>query len=514
MALLRASRSALTAAVIGALGSLIIAPRLAVSAPPPAAPAPQRAPRTVVFAHTNDLHAHHQPDASGRGGLAAISGVMERARQQHGEGRVLALDAGDIVSGSPLDEYEAHGVKTAVMLDFLEAVGYDAWALGNHEFDRGLDVTRQLVEASAVPVLSCNLTNAEGGPAFGNLAASKVFEVDGVTVGVIGATTQSVAKYTRADLAGVVIGDPVACVRAEVARLRPSVDVLVALSHMGIEEDRNMAASVPGLDLVIGGHSHTFAERAERVGTAWVVQAGCYAEALGLGVYDVDAKTFSWSLIRPDASASADARPAVVALDRRWTEVLTRDWGQVLGEARVSLTRGDAGESWLGTWISEVMRAAVDADVGVANGSGLRADLPAGSVRREQVYQVLPFGNEIVKLKLRGRDLIAIAMKNASASIDTKHGRVLQQSGLRYQWRVWMGAPELLKVEVRGKPIDPDAWYQVATSDFVASQWGRYGEGTPAETVRTGVIDRDAVEAALRAQGIRAAPIPGGTRTE
>ena len=133
----------------------------------------------IVVAHTNDLHAHFRPSPSDNGmvgGAEAISAHIESLRQQWGADRVLFLDAGDIVSGSPLDSYEVSGVRGGAMVELLEALKYDAWTIGNHEFDGGIEQAAGLVAASDVPVLSSNLDNPDGTPALGMLN-SKIFDV-------------------------------------------------------------------------------------------------------------------------------------------------------------------------------------------------------------------------------------------------------------------------------------------------------------------------------------------------
>jgi len=516
-------QSARIAFALGGLLLLAVGCRKSVSPQPHGlAPIPERERRgRVVIVHTNDQHAQIRPSAvPGRegevGGTLAISAWVEAVEGAWGEDRVLVLDAGDLRSGTPLDDYVVGGVRGGAMLNLLEVVGYDAWTVGNHEFDGGPEETAAFVGASPIPVLAANLKGPDGRLAFPNLEGSEVFDVADVRVGVIGVTTPGLSRYVSQDLAGIVVSDPVEAVQAELGRLPNDVDVVVVLSHLGLEDDEVLAQEVPEVDLIVGAHSHTRMEEPERFGDTWIVQAGCCARSLGVSVVtptpdghvDLD-----YELVEPDPNAlPARPSPAAQKFVTQWETTLNKDWGVVLGENLFgALTREGTAESGLGRWVCETLRRAAEADLGVYNRTGLRADIPMGLVNREALYNVFPFGNDMVVATISGRDVLGLALRNAAAVADPEAGYVMEQDGIAYTWRKHLGAAELVEISVNGKPVDPDATYTVATNSFVADQWARYVGGQPMQVRSTGRRVRDVVEERIRAEGIVSVPPVGAT---
>ena len=126
-------------------------------------------PGRLIIAHTNDLHAHYGPNRADWlegtpdiGGFGAIGGHVAALHQEHGDDRVLVLDGGDVMTGTPLMEFEVRGARGGAMLELMETAGMDAWVLGNHEFDIGMEHISTIVSASQIPVLSANLDAADG----------------------------------------------------------------------------------------------------------------------------------------------------------------------------------------------------------------------------------------------------------------------------------------------------------------------------------------------------------------
>ena len=193
----------------------------------------------LVIAHTNDLHAHFQanradwldndPDI---GGFGEIAGHVEVLHEKNGSENVLYLDGGDIMTGTPLMEFEARGVRGGAMLDFMEGAGLDAWVLGNHEFDISFEHVSGLVEASNIPVLSANLDKQDqsGEPAIDGLLDHIIIERAGMRVGVFGLTTDSLARLTGSDAVSKMdVRDVAEVAREQVDLLEPQVDLLIHL---------------------------------------------------------------------------------------------------------------------------------------------------------------------------------------------------------------------------------------------------------------------------------------------
>ena len=302
---------------------------------------------------------------------------------------MLLLDAGDCYQGTP----EGNESKGRLVVEIMNRIGYDLGELGNHEFDHGAENARDLVAAARFPWMGENLRDISTLERPGFLSGPRIFDVAAgegerpVRIGVFGLLTEDLANLTRWDTAaGLLILPEEETARRAVAELeRRGVDLIVALTHIGLESDSELVAAVPGIDLVVGGHSHTSIEGvslgeetcAIRVrGGDWiplsrrvpVVQAGANAQAAGeirfrydrardrivdfrYRLVSLDARTFP-----PDPELSAFLAPVFADIDARL--------GVVVGRAASPLrrTRGIAS-SGLGNFLADLMRREAGADI-------------------------------------------------------------------------------------------------------------------------------------------------------
>lgn len=464
-------------------------------------------PGRVTILHTNDMHGHFLPEPAEWldarppvGGFVRLEGEVRSLRAARPRGGVLLLDGGDLLTGTPLTDLVERESKGGAMHDFIEALDYDAVAIGNHEFDKGLDNLIEFTDGARVPMLSANVRTPDGAaPLLPNQTYSEIFEASGVKVGVIGVTTDSLKTLmSRKDFARLELVDPAEAVRAEVARLDPQTDLVVVLSHMGIDDDERLARDVDGIDLIVGGHSHTRLTAARRVDETWIVQAGSYARSLGvvdLVVSDDHIADFRYELhdLLVD-TMPVEPSPAVASLAETYAARIDAVYGEVLSEAPVALGRDYHHESGLGRWITDVLRESTGADVALYNGGGLRADLQAGPVTRGSIFACFPFQNEVMTFQVSGKDLQSILLRNVIAESDEKRG-FLPVSGVRYTWRVRNGAPELLEAFVGDAPLDLERTYTIATNSYIAEQWEKHLGVEPRELQAVGISD---FEAAVR----------------
>lgn len=493
---------------------------LAVSACKPATLSPTSPLQAgeVLLVHTNDLHAHFRPSAADWlpgnpeiGGFRALDAWIRSLERTHTEDGVLYLDGGDLLTGTPLMEYPVEGVEGGAMLQFLDAVGCDAWVLGNHELDRGWDNAARLVAQSSMPVLSANVRAAADpeAPGFPGMKRSMTFERNGVRIGVLGLTTDGLATLASPEtMSHLTLAPFFEAAQAEVDELRGDVDVVVALTHNGLEHDRRLAAAVEGIDLIVGGHSHTALEEAETLGSTTIVQAGSHGRQLGivrLRVSDNRLRSAGYQLVDLDpVSLPGSPSPAVTALVDTWGTRVDDDYRTTLGRADQPLTREDAGSgsSALGQWAASVVRSAADADVGLYNRGGVRADLPSGNLNLEHLYEAFPFNNEVVVFEARGSDLTGLLL---TALYQQRKGWSprLEFSGLEGLWDQRLGVPELLEIEVAGKPLDPTKRYRVATNSYVAEQWGKHLQFEPQGLSGLGQTVREAAARVVQASGAK-----------
>ncbi len=496
---------------------------------PPAAPtdaghAPER---HLVVAHSNDIHTHVLPEpapwiegAPLRGGFVALDAQLDALRRAEGEDAVVYLDAGDLLTGTPLMEFEDHGVMGGAMLDFLDAAGCDAWTLGNHDFDKGYANAAALVAESPMPALSANLRDPADAtrPAIPGLRDRVVLDRNGLRIGVFGLTTPELGRLaSRETMEHIDVEDVAEVAARQVSALEGQVDLVVALTHIGYEHDRDLAEAVDGIDLIVGGHSHTPLQEPVRVGDTWIVQTGGEGKQLGVVEFDVDEagriRNFSGGLVDLDPAALAGpADPAVEALAAKWDRRIQQKFQTVVGRLEGDLVRGD-GETPAGRFAADVVRQAGWADIGLYNAGGIRADIPAGEVTLGELYQVFPFGNQVVTFEATGDEIVRLALSTAYATLVGNRG-ALQWSGATFEWRVRMGVPEIVSVKVGGEPLDLDRTYKVATNSYVAEQWSYNLGFEPRNLEGLGTTVREAAEAVFRAGPVVAPADPRAIRVE
>ncbi|MBD3335107.1 MAG: hypothetical protein GF355_06290, partial [Candidatus Eisenbacteria bacterium] len=436
--------------------------------------------RELTILHTNDIHGAFAPreadwrdDRRPIGGMEALADRVRDAR--HAGGGVLLLDAGDIMTGNPICDIEVDGVRGGGLIDLMNTVGYDALALGNHELDISQENALGLARLAEFPVLACNLVRDEGSLFTGH--AATVLERDGVRVGVIGVITPHLAGVVqRESLEGLEVLDPVPAVQALADSLDPATDLLVVLSHMGIEEDRRLARQVSGIDLIVGGHSHTRLAEPERVGEVHIAHAGSrltQAGELRIRVEDDRIAQLTGRLVDLWID-EMEPQPDLGTKVEHYQEAVDEAFGEEIGRLRVDWRRDYHGESNLGNWITDVLRDVTGADFAVLNSGGIRKDLAAGPIRRLDLNEIFPFDNSVCTFRCTGSEILEMARRNATAQVRESYG-ILQISGMAYTFRRQSDGAELVDIEVAGEPVDPERTYRGASVDFVViSQFDKY----------------------------------------
>lgn len=428
-------------------------------------------PAEIVILHTNDMHGRLQPifvDDVQRGGLARIAAYVQVLRELY-PNRVLWLDGGDTFHGTNL----ANLFDGEPVLEALNAADLDAMTWGNHDFNFGTEVARELAAEARFPILGANIIDSASGRPFSRGAA--FFDLDGVTVAVLGLTTADTPLVTLPrNVAGLTFLDPVDVAGRLVPVLRDEADVVVVLSHLGIEEELRLARLVPGIDVIVGGHSHTRLDEPIHVGNTVLVQANDYGKFLGylkLTVGDQGILGVVGQLL--PITADSPVRQDIQALVDRWEHRLDERLRDVVGTAAVDL-KGEAedirrGETNLGNLIADVMRATAGAEIALVNSGGIRATIEAGEIRLWDVYTVLPFDNVLVGLELTGEQILA-ALEHSVSRYPFPSGGFLQVSGLTFVFDVARPPGQrVVEAYVDGRPLDPERVYRVATNDFLAA---------------------------------------------
>lgn len=466
---------------------------------------------TVV--HTNDIHgwimkrpaAWFQENPSRLvGGAAALAAFYKSV-----EGPKLLLDGGDWFQGTP----EGNGSLGMASVDVFNALPYDAVVVGNHDFDFSEKRLKELVAALKMPVLGANVYEKKTKKRTPYLKSWFVKDVGGVKVGVFGLITTNMRNLTFAEnFEGLEFRDEVAEARDAVAALKKQgAAVIIMLDHVGFQQpdmkpftsEQAVARAVPGIDLIVGGHSHTFLRqpvRDEKNGTL-IVQAGSYLSSAGRVTLEIDArlgKVISSSGELVDLWIDKWGEdPGVAAVVEKHAAKAREIYDVVIATAAVSLMRDRNAESALGDWITDCEREWAGADVALQNGGGIRADLPAGPVTLRTIFNIMPFDNYVVKLDMDG----ALVRAMLDHGVDKSKG-LSQISGatLTYDREAASGS-RVTSVMVGGKPLDAAAAYKVATVDFLVQGGDGYSAFSKArKTENTKKLLRDVMAECARAQ--------------
>lgn len=480
-----------------------------------AADAPVPAEIVVKVYHTNDVHGWimSRPDKlqAGRalGGAAALKALIDRET-----GPKLVLDGGDWWQGTP----EGSLTKGEGVARVFNAIGYDAIEVGNHEFDSGTESLRNLVPKLSMPVLAANLYGPDGKHAPW-LKQRLVKEVAGVKFGIFGLVTSHLKGLVQPNkLDGYTVRREVDEARDQVKALKKEgAEVIIAVTHVGFETpdkpkfegDQTLAAEVEGIDLIVGGHTHTPLSRAWRdpVHGTLVVQAGSYLVKAGRTTLKIDKKTHhvvasSDELLElwPDRVGEESGVKAIVA---KLDEEVGQIFSVIVATAPADLPRGPGiVESVLGSWMTDCLRDWAGTDVAFMNGGGIRADLPSGAVTVRRLFEILPFDDVVVKAVMKG-DVLRDAVDDVTGT-----PRGIQVSGMTLETQPLKPRHERLKtMTVGGAPVDPAKTYTVATLDFVAETGADFARAESQE--RTGTLGRDVFRQCAEKQKIIVAPAPG-----
>jgi 2',3'-cyclic-nucleotide 2'-phosphodiesterase (5'-nucleotidase family) len=352
-------------------------------------------------------------------------------------------------------------------MEWMNEMGFDTMVLGNHELDFGQEVLKKRISESTFPILGANV---EG---LGALKPYVVKELNGIRIALIGVVTEDVPLSTHPrNVAGLNFFSPIGTVAKYMKELKNRADIVVVLSHIGFPADRVLAQKVKGIDVIVGGHSHTKLTKPTKVGDTIIIQAWEHGKALGildLVIRDGKMIGFEGRLeeIKPD---KAKEDKAILAMVNKYKERMDAILSERIGEAEVDLDGENVrkGETNLGNFIADIMRHASGADVTLMNGGGIRTSIKKGEIRVKDVYSVLPFDNYIVAIRLTGKQ-IREALEHGVSAVEEGGGRFPQVSGLFFEYSPAGNKGSRVKeISVAGRPIDLDREYVVATNDFLA----------------------------------------------
>ena len=473
---------------------------------------------SLVIIHWNDFHAQNIPfevsSSSDRtakrkvGGSAVMAGYLREFRKT--SPNMLAVSGGDEFQGTPISNFTSGRSQ----VEILNVIKPDAVVLGNHEFDYGTDSLRANLKRAEYPIICSNVVETRDNSTFGLPFVIK--KLGNIKVGILGITSPVLYALTlKKNLTGVRLRDLDSSLESSLSELKKQdhPNLIVLLSHEGVDDDSVLALRHPEINVIIGAHDHRALFNPKKIRNSIIVEAGSKGQYLGRLALTVDLKgdsvtQFTDKLI--EVTGEGIQPDSVVAAMVNANEVIVnKGLSEVIGELQTPWTKSDYGayESNLGNYESDAFRTAsgIEADIAFVNTAGIRKNLAAGPIMVRDIWEINPFGNTIVSFTVRGDTLRQMMAWQAGKPS-------LQVSGVKYSFRKLDGPhADLLSLEVDGKPVDDTKHYRIVTNNYVGEHFRTYFGFDPARVTitDTGLIDRDVVIDAVKRQKVITSPIEG-----
>ncbi|MDD3000884.1 MAG: bifunctional UDP-sugar hydrolase/5'-nucleotidase [Candidatus Riflebacteria bacterium] len=488
----------------------------------------------VIF-HTSDTHgsiaAHDDPTARETpkpliGGFAALKSVMNKYKSDpaYSNSRFLYFDSGDMFQGTPIVDR----TKGSVMIDLMNQMPLNATTLGNHEFDYTFEMLAEQMKCAKYSLICCNVFNKKTNKPIEMSIPYAVYAHEGKKIGVIGFSAPETPLITFArNVKDLYFKEPADVIEPLISTLKKAkVDFVIALSHLGHERDLKLARDIEGIDLILGGHSHTLKKDITYAGpnNTPIVHSGASCENTSVVTVNIDdcgnnsVRMVSIPLLVDEVGEDKHIKAAT---DEYLFE-LNKEMKRVIGESKINLYRGiSGGNSPEGTFISEAMRHCSGADIAFTNFGGVRQPLYKGKITIESIFLVQPFDNCIEILDMTGlevKDLAERAISNKAVEISqddiAENLKVFNQevSGTKLKFAGNYGylypagliitfdpTKEPMKRVTKittdtGKELEDNKIYKVAFSDFVANGGDGYGVlRTFKNRTKTDLLIRDAM---------------------
>lgn len=499
--------------------------------------------RTITLLSTTDLHTNlvaydYYASKSAEWGLAKVATLIRQEREKAPD--ALLLDSGDTIQGTPLGYYYAVVDQNAPhpMAVAMNALKYDVAALGNHEFNYGLDTLNRWISQCNFPVLSANIRKSDGSEAFKPYV---IKDVNGVQVGILGMTTPAIPNWEKpANIAGLRFDDPVATAKRYVPQMRAEgADVIVVMQHIGWEKQPSgtlnaaawmtdpgawqdtgslprenttieLAQQVPGIDVILAGHSHLDVPKT-MINGVLILEASYWGRVLGKVTVDVEWQGDNWQVVNKD---STNMNVTGVASDASIQSLAAPYFGQTLqyistpvGTASGEFPGGPKAryiDGPLADLINTVqMEAAAAAghpvDISLAAIFTDPGHIPQGQIALRDVYSTYIYDNTLYAMEING-DILRRALERDAqyfrqvdpAALPSDPKAVVAENARDYNWDIYTGVDysidiskpvgqRVTKLQYKGQDVTPEQKFRIAINNYRASGGGgfpMFREGT------------------------------------
>ena len=464
--------------------------------------------KEIVILSINDFHGALAPAGKNVGAVKLVD-ALKAEKAKNPEGTII-VSGGDNYQGSAMSNLMYGEPVSAV----FKEMGIELSAVGNHEFDWGVDRISKWAEDGGFTFVCTNIYDKRTNQPVDWAEPFAIIEKEGVKVGFIGlATPETAYKTLKANVENYEFRDPVEVITEWVPKVKDAgADIIIALTHLGSFQDKegNITGeaadlcAVDGVDAVISAHTHQ--RVCGLVNGKPFVQAYKYGRSFGKLTFIFDennkllsAEPFLDNLYKRADTLKDDAN--TLAIYGKYEEELNPVLGKVLGKTTVDLNHDRwAGPSLLGEWVCEIMKDKAGVQIAMTNGGGLRTSIPAGEITAGKLYEVMPFDNTLYTMKLSGADIKA----NIEHGIMNEDIGWIQIAGVRVTYNPGAEAGSRITSMVLedGTPVEMDKYYTVVTNDFMFTGGDKYDFKNAKDGLNTFVPIRDALMEAIEKAGV------------
>ncbi len=445
--------------------------------------------KQLTILHTNDIHGHILPmkdikTGEYSGGLAAIYGYIKNVEKQLRGIPLLVFDSGDFLEGSPEDKK----TKGETMIRLLSRAGYDAVAIGNHDFAYSERRLSFLERIASFPFLSCNifLRRFEVQPDY--IKPYKDFDVRGLRIRVVGISHPGTAFMNDpANVKGIKFVNPEPILKDILKEKGKQFDICIVLSHLGSKGDIALANRFDNIDVILGGHDHKIFEEPLKVGRlpTLICQAGAYGQRIGRLDIQIDTDlnriiSYKYSLVElkpelypPDKDILSEAE-----------SFRAKNYDTVIGKSDVHLWRKRGVEHPAGNFVADAIRQISGSDISIISSSTVRYGLPSGEITLRDMFYIFPFEDSIVSVQMdedRLKQILEKSLDRADIS--------LLISGISVRWDISKKrGHRVLNISLPELPEGKDL-YRVALSNFFYRRLYRRSKPPPEVLIRDAIVE-------------------------
>ncbi|MEO0095892.1 MAG: 5'-nucleotidase C-terminal domain-containing protein [candidate division WOR-3 bacterium] len=443
-------------------------------------------PEHIYILYTNDIEGgllpstawwinpYFPPPIGNAAGAATLIREKKKEADSLGYGFLL-LDTGDMFVGSPIGEFS----KGKAVVDYFNYCGYDLLSPGNHDYDMGVDVFKDIVKSVNAQFICSNIVYEDTKENVEYLKPYTIIEFGDLKIGVFGLLTEYMKGMTTPErFKNHAVLPEIETARRYVDTLKSKgVDLIFGMTGIGLRHDKRLAENVPGIDVIFGSHSSTALEEPYEDSINHTIICQNYSHLTSIGFLDlnIDKKTKRIIGYRGELidllSDEIELDTILLNMLTKWEQDTKKGFDEVIGYAKRDLTRAGFEESPMGNLITDAMREYFNADIAIHNSGGIRANLKKGEITYKDCYYVDALSNTAVLMKMTGEQV----KKVLEVGVNGRHA-IFQVSGIKFKYNSKNPINERI-LEVRlydGSLIKPEKEYLVVTNSFLAGGSGDY----------------------------------------